>query len=145
MAESKDKKPSSKLEGDALDRLAVLTVRGFEPLEAGPVHVIWERTIFDGGEGFVIKSAEGSYSAPTFKIKPQREFVAIAHRGHLHVLGPDGRPKAVGRCPETARGLVLVACEGATPHGKVRAPRIISPAPAGANASATQLERLVIK
>jgi hypothetical protein len=36
-------------------------------------------------------------------------------------------------------------CEGATRHGKVRAPRVTGPVAEGATVSVSQLERLVIR
>jgi hypothetical protein len=130
--------------GGLLERLEILREHGLDPVPAGPVLQAWERVLYDGGEGVVIRNATATYGAPAFKIKPERLLNAIAHRGYLMVLD-GGKPRTIGRCSSESRGRVVVICEGATVHNKVRAPRIIGPAAPGAFVGVEQLERLVIR
>lgn len=120
------------------ERLARLHEAGFQPLEAGPVSVMWDRAMYDGMEGVVIRSVAGGYSAPAFKVKAPRAVVCRAHKGFLFFLR-EGKPSAVARSNTSLTGLVQVECEGITTHGNLRAARVIGPAAPGADWSVDQL------
>lgn len=122
------------------DRLRTLIAAGFEPAEAGPVETMWERALYDGLEGIVIRSATGGYHSPAFKVKVPNIVTCRAHRGFLFLLFGD-KPKAVAHCTSELTGLVQVECEGATVHGNLRAARVVGPAAPGASFSAEQLRR----
>lgn len=130
---------------DFLDRLDDLRSFGLDPVPHWNVHQGWEQALVHGWEGVVVRPRRGGYLSPAFKIKPSREFNAIAHRGYLHLIEPNGFPRAVGRCPDYLTGKVRVVCEGATRHGRARAPRVTGPVAEGATVSVSQLERLVIR
>lgn len=132
-------------EDSFLARLVTLEDYGLNPVPSWSVPRGWEQALVHGWEGVVVRSRRGGYLSPAFKVKPSREFNAIAHRGYLHLLEPSGFPRAVGRCSDSLTGKVRVVCEGATRHGKVRAPRVTGPVTEGATVSVSQLERLVIR
>lgn len=128
-----------------LTRLVMLEDYGLSPAPSWNVPRGWEQALVHGWEGVVVRPRRGGYLSPAFKIKPSREFNAIAHRGYLHLIEPNGFPRAVGRCSDSLTGKVRVVCEGATRHGKVRAPRVTGPVAEGATVSVSQLERLVVR
>lgn len=132
-------------EDDFPIRLMTLRDSGLDPVPSGGVYREWERVLTLGWEGLVVRPRKGGYFSAAFKIKPTREFNAIAHHGYLHLIEPNGFPRAVGRCSDSLTGKVRVVCEGATRHGKVRAPRVTGPVAEGATVSVSQLERLVIR
>jgi hypothetical protein len=123
------------------ERLRTLREAGFEPIEAGPVSTTWERAMYDGREGIVIRSVVGGYHSPAFKVKNPRIVTCYAHNGFLFLLF-GGKPKAVARSKTGLTGRVRVECEGATSHGNLRAARVLGPAAPGASFGADQLKEL---
>lgn len=105
----------------------------------------WEHVVARGLEGIVIRGADGGYSSPSFKVKQSREIICWASSGKLLLsispLGGEGWT-AVGSCPESYAGLVLVRCEGVHESLRLRAPQVLRTVETATFPTLEQAERM---
>jgi hypothetical protein len=135
--------PAGIATGGIAERVAALGSRGFSPLVVGSVRSTWAKAQRAGAEGVIIRRRGGLYGATCFKYKPPRTVNVISHKGSLFVLR-DGRPICVGSTDRRDVMLkIVVAVEGVTERGRLRAQHFGTLAPADADVSATQIERWV--